>query len=158
MSALRFYLDYVHHFLASHSRHGTHSPFVYRLVDEVIYARQKNEEPRNKVARLIERLIERFTPHTIYRMGNPLPSQPLDFVITRDADGDTLATQLRQLWPQLHPDSLVVVNDIYRTRKMKRLWRTVQERPDVTVTIDLFHVGLVFFRTGQAKEDFRIRF
>src|SRR5690606_16115486 len=38
MYKLRFHFEYVRHFLMSHSRHGTHSPFVYRLVDEVIYA------------------------------------------------------------------------------------------------------------------------
>ena len=154
----QFYIDYIRHFLVSHSRHGTHSPFVYRLVDEVIYAPVCKEEPRDKVERLVGRLIRRFNPRTIFRTGDPLPLQPLDFVITRNMDADTLAVQLQEFWLQLHPNSVLVVNGIYRTRKMKELWRTVQELTDVTVTIDLFYVGLVFFRTGQAKENFRIRF
>jgi len=160
MSSLRFYADHLIHFLTSHSRHGTHSPFVYSLVDEVIYAPVSKGEPDDKVERLVYRLIRRFSPRMIYRTGDPLPAQPLDFVITPGVGTDpgVAIAQLRQLWPQLHPNSVVVIPGIYDTVAMKKYWHTLQQRTDVTVTIDLFHVGLAFFRTGQAKENFRIRF
>lgn len=158
MHGLRFYIDYTYHFLTSHSRHGTHSPFVYRLVDEVIYAPRKRQESPHKVERLISRLVSRFNPGDVYRLGNPLPSHPLNFVIADGNDAELLASQLSQLWPQLHVDSVLVLTGIYRDRRIKALWHTLRERSDVTVTIDLFHLGLVFFRKGQAKEDFRIRF
>jgi len=136
-------MDHIIHFLMSHSRHGTHSPFVYRLVDEVIYAPRKVGEPRDKVQRLISRLVSRFKP---------------DFVIINGNNVEAIASQLGRVWPHLHAGSVLILNDIYRNRRMKALWQIVQERPDVTVTIDLFHLGLVFFHKGQAKEDFRIRF
>jgi len=158
MHGPRFYVDYALHFLTSHSRHGTHSPFVYRLVDEVIYAPGKEGEPREKVQRLISRLVSRFGPREVYRIGDPLPTQPLDFVIAAEDDVETVASQLWQVWPQLHVSSVLVLNGIYCNRQMRELWHTVLERPDVTVTIDLFRLGLVFFHKGQAKEDFRIRF
>lgn len=142
----------------SHSRHGTHSPFVYQLVDEVIYAAPSKGASPDKVKQLIERLTLRFIPQTVHRTGNALPQHPLDFVVAEGGGAETTAAQLRELWPQLHADSVLILIGIYRNKRMKVLWRTVQERPDVTVTIDLFHLGLVFFRSGQAKEDFRIRF
>ncbi len=158
MHGPRFYVDYALHFLTSHSRHGTHSPFVYQLVDEVIYVPRKKQESPDKVERLICRLVSRFSPGCVFRIGDPQPTRPLDFVI---ADGDhmeTVASQLWQLWPQLHAGSVLILIGIYRNSEMKELWRTIQERSDVTVTVDLFHLGLVFFHEGQAKEDFRIRF
>ena len=37
MLNLRFAKDYVLHRLKAKTRHGVHSPFVYRLIDKVIY-------------------------------------------------------------------------------------------------------------------------
>ncbi|GGG82416.1 hypothetical protein GCM10007415_14110 [Parapedobacter pyrenivorans] len=158
MNSFRFYVDYVIHFLASHSRHGTHSPFVYQLVDEVIYAPRKLDEPSAKVQRLISRLINRFGPEGVYRIGDPLPIYPMSLVIAEGKDSEAIAMQIGRVWPQFRRGGVLILVGLYRDRRMKELWRTIQERPDVTVTIDLFHLGLVFLREGQAKENFRIRF
>ena len=45
-----------------------------------------------------------------------------------------------------------------KARGMKEAWQEIKAHPKVTVTIDLFWMGLVYFRKGQAKEDFLIRF
>jgi hypothetical protein len=41
---------------------------------------------------------------------------------------------------------------------MKQAWEQIKEHPKVSVTIDLFWIGLVFFKEGQAKEHFKVRF
>lgn len=155
----RFYLDQLIHFVLAKSRHGTHSPFVYRLVDELIYPKRRMGEPRHKVLRLTERLIKQFGPQQIYYTdAAKLPEGRLDFVVTHGSDAGRISDNLTQLWPQLHVDSVLVVEGIYRNAGMKRLWQSIQTKAEVTVTVDLLRVGLVFFHLGQAKEHFRIRY
>jgi hypothetical protein len=40
---------------------------------------------------------------------------------------------------------------------MKDVWQQIKNHPQVTVTIDLYKFGLVFFRTGQRKQHFKLR-
>ncbi|SDM53710.1 Methyltransferase domain-containing protein [Daejeonella rubra] len=60
--------------------------------------------------------------------------------------------------PKLGENSLMIFDDIYWSEGMKEAWTQIKEHPEVSVTIDLFHIGLVFVKKGQAKEDFIIRF
>lgn len=157
MKSARFYLDYVQHLLTANTRHGTHSPFVYRLVDEVIYARRQPEESRDRVVRLVARLVDHFRPREVYEPGSGPAPEPLDFVLATGRDAGETADGLRALWPKLHSGSVLLLTDSYRNAKAKLLWQSIKARPEVTVTVDLFRVQLVFFRSGQAREHFRIR-
>ncbi|GAA0733218.1 class I SAM-dependent methyltransferase [Aquimarina litoralis] len=56
-----------------------------------------------------------------------------------------------------HNDSLLLINSIRYTKKNFDIWNTIQKHPKVTVTIDTYSLGFVFFRTEQAKEHFIIR-
>jgi predicted O-methyltransferase YrrM len=58
----------------------------------------------------------------------------------------------------LHNDSVVVLDDIHWSPGMEAAWKAIQEAPGVTVTIDLYDMGLVFFRKEQAKQHFRLRY
>jgi hypothetical protein len=41
---------------------------------------------------------------------------------------------------------------------MEVVWRKIITLKEVTISIDLFFIGLVFFRKEQVKENFIIRF
>ncbi len=56
-----------------------------------------------------------------------------------------------------HEDSVFVFDDIYWSTQMVAAWEEIKSHPAVTLTIDLFHVGLVFFRRKQPKQHFRLR-
>ncbi len=57
-----------------------------------------------------------------------------------------------------HDNTVFVFDDIHWSEGMEQAWGKIQKHPDVTVTIDLFQFGLVFFRKELSKEDFLIRF
>lgn len=54
--------------------------------------------------------------------------------------------------------SVFVVDDIYWSKEMAEAWKEIKNNDSVTITIDLFFMGLVFFRKTQAKQHFIIRF
>lgn len=66
-------------------------------------------------------------------------------------------TTFKQLLPCLHNDSLLILDDIYWSKEMTAAWQEIKAHPTVTVTIDSYNWGWVFFRTQQLKEHFTLR-
>jgi predicted O-methyltransferase YrrM len=54
--------------------------------------------------------------------------------------------------------SVFVLDDIHWSAEMEQAWEAIQQHPDVTLTIDLFYIGLVFFRRNQPTQHFTLRF
>jgi predicted O-methyltransferase YrrM len=54
-------------------------------------------------------------------------------------------------------ESVWVFDDIHWSTEMEEAWEIIKNHPKVTVTIDTFQWGLVFFRKEQPKEHFVIR-
>ena len=256
----RFAKDYLLHRFNAKNRHGVHSPFVYRLIDEVIYDFSEKKPyvlPENvrktllfdkriisvtdlgagsmvnnqqnkqisaiaanvlkppRLAKLLYRLAADLNPRNIIELGTSLGvtsdylqnAAPEAKVFTLEgcpetakiaaetfekADmkniklltgnfDDTLPGVIGNLdnvdfvfidgnhqkqatlnyfeWclPKVHENTLLIFDDIYWSDGMKEAWQQIKAQPDVSVTIDLFWIGLVYFRKGQAKEDFLVK-
>mgnify|MGYP003945420827 CR=1 FL=1 len=257
----RFFIDFLKHRITAKSRHGTHSPFVYKLTDEVIYDFNFNndynsiEEQRKKLygddaviqvtdlgagshlnknrtkkvkviaknalksprlAQLIYRLAKNTKPGSIIELGTclglttaylskacpnarvttiegcPQTAQvaaanfkalqlqnvelqvgnfdeilpgtiaahpQLDFVyIDGNHRKDATLNYFKWCLPKVSENSLLIFDDIYWSKGMKEAWEEIKAHPQVTVTIDLFWIGLVYFKKGQAKEHFKIKY
>jgi predicted O-methyltransferase YrrM len=59
-----------------------------------------------------------------------------------------------QCLPKANNESVFVFDDIYWSREMTEAWEIIKAHPEVKVTIDIFQLGIVFFRTEQAKQHF----
>jgi len=58
-----------------------------------------------------------------------------------------------------HLNSIFVFDDIHWSSDMEQAWNSIKEHSNVTCTMDLFFVGLVFFRHSfKEKQHFVIRF
>lgn len=259
MPNLQFLLDYARYFFTAKTRHGIHSPFVYKLIDEVIYDRKpkpaydkpealrqkmladervikvtdlgagsgknKTKERRvadiarhalkpPKMAQLLYRLAAFHQPKNMVELGtclgtttvylqeavkeshiDTLEGCPETAKIARENMGemhavnvtvgnfdDTLPKTIAQKeqfdfvfidgnhrykptlryfnWflPKLTENSLVIFDDIYWSKEMKQAWKEIKAHPQVTLTIDLFWIGLVYFRKGGEKEHFVVRY
>ena len=90
--------------------------------------------------------LENLTPNTydlIFFDGNHQKEATLQYFET--------------LLQTAHNDSVFIFDDIYWSESMTEAWESIKQHPNVTVTIDTFFWGLVFFRTEQVKEHFTIR-
>lgn len=57
-----------------------------------------------------------------------------------------------------HNDTVFIFDDIHWSTDMERAWEVIKAHPSITVTIDLFHFGLVFLRQEQQREHFKLRY
>jgi predicted O-methyltransferase YrrM len=60
--------------------------------------------------------------------------------------------------PYANNDSIFIFDDIYWSDEMQQAWQHIKSHPSITLSVDLFWIGLVFFRKEQVKEDFVLRF
>jgi predicted O-methyltransferase YrrM len=61
------------------------------------------------------------------------------------------------LLPTITNDSVFIFDDIHWSQEMENAWGIIKNHTKVTVTIDTFQWGIVFFREEQEKEHFVIR-
>ena len=65
----------------------------------------------------------------------------------------------QDLLPLTNDQSIFVFDDIHWSEEMEKAWNEILEYPAVTLTIDLFFIGIVFFRKeNMVKQHFTIRF
>lgn len=59
---------------------------------------------------------------------------------------------------KINDNSCFIFDDIYWSGEMKQAWQEIKNNSSVTVSIDLFWVGIVFFRKKQPKQEFVLKF
>ncbi len=213
--SFKFNIAYLKHKLTTNNRHGTHSPFVYKLADEVIYdfsskkvyevieaqrkkllnddsnivlfghSLAKNSIKKTRLAQLIFRLAVYHSPYNVMIIGAKLgittsylakacpkanliviekpkmitEAISLDFVYLNGSyHKESILNYFNWCLPKLNEHSLFIIDDIHRNEDIKSAWAEIKNHPQVTVTIDLFWLGLVYFKKGQAKEHFKLKF
>lgn len=72
---------------------------------------------------------------------------------------DATINYFHRILPFTDENSILVFDDIHWSREMEQAWDEIVSDSAVTLSIDLFFIGLVFFRKQQkAKQHFKIRF
>jgi predicted O-methyltransferase YrrM len=106
-----------------------------------------------KNVQLVTGNLDQTLPATLATLA-----KPIDFVFF---DGnhryEPTLRYFEQCLDKSHENSVFVLDDIHWSAEMEQAWATIQAHPAVTVTVDLFYVGLVFFRKKQPRQDFWLR-
>ncbi len=79
------------------------------------------------------------------------------FIDGHHAKAPTLAN-FENCLTKAHNESIFIFDDIHWSPEMEEAWEAIQAHQQVTVTIDLLHLGLVFLRKEQQREHFRLRY
>lgn len=89
-----------------------------------------------------------------------LPAVEKTDFIFMDGHHDEEATihYFDMILPYIHDKSILVLDDIHWSSGMERAWAIIRNHPRVTLTIDIFQMGLVFFDPGLSRQIFIIRF
>ena len=126
--------------------------------DVLDMARLNHERLAIHNVRYIEGNIDDCLPALLKeRMGDG-DKQTFDFVYI-DANHTYEATirYFEQIRAWVHDKTIVAIDDIHHSEAMGRAWNTIQRRQDVTTTMDLYHVGLVFFDPHYIKRNYKLR-
>lgn len=57
----------------------------------------------------------------------------------------------------IHNNTVFIFDDIHWSKEMEDAWEFIKKHPKVSVSIDTYQWGIVFFRTAKQKEHFTIR-
>jgi predicted O-methyltransferase YrrM len=59
---------------------------------------------------------------------------------------------------KINPNTVFVFDDIHWSNEMQQAWEAIKADKRVSVTMDIFWLGFVFFRKGIAKQDFVVKY
>lgn len=75
-----------------------------------------------------------------------------------DDFGDDTWNNLEDGFGEVDEDTVLIFEGIHHSRHTEAAWEAIKANEDVTVTMDLYCVGIVFFREGIEKQDFVLKY
>ena len=160
--------QYLKFWFKATNQHGIHSPFIYRFVTKGLYI--KHKYCRSKSLNIFFKCINYFKPKSLgFEEGNELlrnkvkdefPSlsfkDPFDikYYWTLVTESQILAMEN---YAKQQPKGIIYISDIRKNKTSKELWDKLLLADFVTVSVDMYFGGLLFFHKTQAREHFKIR-
>ncbi len=134
-------LMWLKHYIFSNTLHGTHSPFVYSFLENIVY--QPNLKGVNKYDQLYQRIIA---------------SREIGKVIVFDAKMSSEEILLTYNIEKLKTDeqSIFIFKEIRNTDSIFETWKNITLDPKNNISIDFFECGILFFDQKKPKEHFNI--
>lgn len=111
-------------------------------VKEIAEIAQKNFDKLN--LKKVELIVDNFD-NCLEKIVEENPSIDILYIDGNHTYEATIK-YFNSLFPSLHKDSLVIIDDIYWSEDMHKAWEEIKNNNEVKLTIDLYQLGLVFFK------------
>jgi predicted O-methyltransferase YrrM len=85
-------------------------------------------------------------------------NQNLLVFIDGDHRGDHLMNYVELILPFTNENSVIVMDDIRWSESMEKAWEEIIKRKEISVSIDLFRMGIIFMKKNMYKQHYVIRF
>ena len=83
----------------------------------------------------------------------------LDYVFFGLNDfGEDTWNKLEEAYAQANEETVLILEGIHHSRRTSDAWEAIIADEDVTLSMDLYCVGIVFFREGMEKQDFVLKY
>lgn len=133
---------------------GLNTFYLSKVVQSHLYTfegsksliRKAKEGCGNQPIKFVEGDIGKTLPAVLDQMGK------VDFILL-DANHtyEGTITYLKMVMPYLHDQSVVAIGDIHWSKEMEKAWEEIAQQPQVSLSLDFFECGILFFRKGLAK-------
>ncbi|NDV44434.1 hypothetical protein [Flagellimonas sediminis] len=152
--------------LKSTNEHRVHSPFVFNFVTKCLYNKKKYQ--KNKSINVLLKSIEYFEAQNAIIQDSGIrklvteifpkvqfEQQILDVLFLENLSPSKFNALLTE--GRFHNDTMLMIDDIYGDKKKLEGWNNLIAQSEITVSMDLYHCGILFIRREQVKEHFTIR-
>ena len=145
--------EYLRYRIKARGRHGTHSPFVYAFVEDILRGRALTGSPSvdplpgSPHAALLQRIAAYYHYISVLRLapGDTLANSlgQYDIIITSPSPTDWQSQSARAL-SLLADGGMLVFTGIHSTPQHAATWQAVHSSSSVMMSIDMFHTGFIF--------------
>ncbi len=162
-------IEYIKYSLRAKRLHGVHSPFVYSFSEDVLYAqvttskdtRLSKLELPGKYIDLILKIGEHYHCNDSLLLNSTTTDQhkQFDLTIFTESNPGTWVQLFNKHFKNITTESVIIIPAIHSTKRHSAKWRRLFTHPKILLTIDVYGIGLIFFRKEfKEKQHFILKY